>query len=145
SPRRAVQKWSEVIVPLAGTFLWVVYLYAPPRPMLLASLPRFAVLVSTSGYLLAMWAMAEMGRSFGVLLSVRRIVDAGPYRFVDHPSYWGYALQLLGVFLAWPSLAYLVLTVIYLGLLVWRAQLEDAALADWRSNCCPSSSARNSA
>jgi protein-S-isoprenylcysteine O-methyltransferase Ste14 len=50
-----------------------------------------------AGMLLSLWAVLSLGRKFGVFAEVRGICSIGPYRFLRHPMYTGYALQYVGL------------------------------------------------
>lgn len=79
------------------------------------------------------YAIRTLGAYFHSAVRVRddhRIVDAGPYRWVRHPSYTGGSLMLVGVGLAltdWASLALVVLGVaVGYG---YRIRVEERVLA----------------
>jgi protein-S-isoprenylcysteine O-methyltransferase Ste14 len=55
------------------------------------------------GIALRAWSIATLGRFFQYRIQVQaghRVVTAGPYRYVRHPSYSGIALVLTGIALA---------------------------------------------
>jgi protein-S-isoprenylcysteine O-methyltransferase Ste14 len=138
-PIRQPERLTEIVVPLLGTFLnygfpLVDALPAPLRQSLMPAAWRegaavVALAISTLGYALAAWSVVSLGRSFALLVSVRTIVRRGPYRWVRHPMYLGYLLLFAGIAIAAPSPGVIVLCAIYLVLTVWRAVLEERALA----------------
>ncbi len=73
-------------------------------------------------------AILWLGRSLGIVVSVREIVLGGPYRYVRHPIYLGYAFLILRhvphVFT--PRMTIMVSAA--MALLVWRARLEETVL-----------------
>lgn len=58
------------------------------------------------GYLLFIWSVVVRGK-YAVSWKMpenQRLVTQGPYRYVRHPSYLGYFLMFIGLFLVWPNL-----------------------------------------
>jgi protein-S-isoprenylcysteine O-methyltransferase Ste14 len=84
------------------------------------------------GIALRQWALLALGAYFTVLVQVRsrqKVVDAGPYRWVRHPSYTGLLLTLVGLGVAlsnWLSL--IALAVLPTAGVVVRIRVEEAAL-----------------
>jgi protein-S-isoprenylcysteine O-methyltransferase Ste14 len=83
---------------------------------------------------LRQWSVHTLGRFFTFQLTVRtgqRVVDAGPYRVVRHPSYSGLLLTSLGTGIAlgnWLTLA--MLTVPYALAMARRIGIEEEMLRD---------------
>jgi protein-S-isoprenylcysteine O-methyltransferase Ste14 len=130
---------EDVLVPLVANFFYLAYNFvdlAPPGlarnlfpsswrlPLSLAALDLGVLALA-----LAVWAVAHLGRSFAILVSVRPVVLSGPYRFVRHPMYVGYILVMIGLVVALGSILVLLLTAIHILLTVWRARLEEARLS----------------
>jgi len=140
APVRPPQHWKELVVPLAATFYYLVYNFAPALPPPFSSslvgpewqvpLAGSALLLSSIGYTIAVWGALYLGRSFAVLVAVRVVVAEGPYRFVRHPIYCGYVLHLVSLVLSRPTFAMAALVAIHLALTVWRARLEEASLRE---------------
>jgi protein-S-isoprenylcysteine O-methyltransferase Ste14 len=69
------------------------------------------IAVMLAGFLLRLAAIRWLGRLFSHRVAVRpdhRVVEAGPYRFVRHPSYTGAVVTYLGIGVAcgnWLSIA----------------------------------------
>ena len=131
-------KLKHVLVPLAMSYYFLLYgmidlLPAPLRTSLWP--PRFqgwaavgGLSVSVLGYAVAIWALVHLGRSFSILVSVRKIVSTGPYARVRHPIYLGYVIDLCGLLLVSSSIAMLVLGAGFVLLLNIRARLEEEML-----------------
>jgi protein-S-isoprenylcysteine O-methyltransferase Ste14 len=79
--------------------------------------------------LIALWGLIHLGRSFGVYVTVRKVVLTGPYQWVRHPMYLGWVCLYCGIALANFSGAYFLLVALNIGLLLYRAQLEQTQLA----------------
>lgn len=82
---------------------WLLALAATSAPMLVEArpghglVPPFAgAVVIVTGMLVQLHAKLVLGRSFGCIPANRGLKTAGPYRFVRHPMYAGYALSHLG-------------------------------------------------
>ncbi len=68
------------------------------------------VLVLGAGFLIFIWSVVARGRysvSWG-MPEDHRLVTWGPYRYVRHPSYLGYCLMFVGLFLSWLNIVALV-------------------------------------
>ena len=60
------------------------------------------------GVVLSVWAKVALWRSFGLVAANRGVKSSGPYRWVRHPMYLGYALTQVGFVLlnpVWINLA----------------------------------------
>jgi protein-S-isoprenylcysteine O-methyltransferase Ste14 len=138
--REGPRNLKEVLVPLAVTFFFLAYRLPPLLPAALReSLAPPAVQVpcavvslflSAAGSLIVIWGVVSLGRSFGVFVAVRKVVLAGPYRYVRHPIYSGYVLMWLGIILSNLSIASVVLVAVHTSLMVYRARLEERRLAE---------------
>src|SRR5580658_4973318 len=87
-----------------------------------------------AGIALRWYAIVYLGRFFTVNVAIaadHRLIDAGPYRYVRHPSYTGALMAFLGLGLCldnWASLAALVVPVSVV--FWWRMRIEEAALLE---------------
>jgi protein-S-isoprenylcysteine O-methyltransferase Ste14 len=86
------------------------------------------------GITLRQWAVVTLGTFFTVQVQVhsdQTVVDAGPYRWVRHPSYTAIVMSFFGIGVAlenWLSLAVLLI-VPTIGLVV-RIRVEERALLE---------------
>jgi protein-S-isoprenylcysteine O-methyltransferase Ste14 len=91
-------------------------------------------LLFVAGLSLRFWAILTLGRFFKVTVSIQaghRVVRAGPYRLLRHPSYSGLLVALLGLGLmleTWLGLAASIVLPL-IGLLI-RIRVEESALTD---------------
>jgi protein-S-isoprenylcysteine O-methyltransferase Ste14 len=61
------------------------------------------LVIQISGQCFAVYSIATLGRSFGVVPGNRTLVLAGAYRFVRHPIYAGYIIAFFGFLIAHPT------------------------------------------
>jgi protein-S-isoprenylcysteine O-methyltransferase Ste14 len=65
-------------------------------------------IIILAGVALRQWAMAVLGRYFSGVIGVQqgqKVVEAGPYRLIRHPSYAGVMLILIGIAASMLSMA----------------------------------------
>ncbi|HUL06669.1 MAG TPA: isoprenylcysteine carboxylmethyltransferase family protein [Candidatus Acidoferrum sp.] len=110
---------------------WLAALWTAVPPSAAISWPWFALyLVLQCG---RAWVMLTLGRYWTtriIQVPGAPLVRAGPYRFVRHPNYaivCGEIAVLPLVFGQWPIA--LIFSVVNAAVLVWRIQVENAALA----------------
>jgi protein-S-isoprenylcysteine O-methyltransferase Ste14 len=133
------ERFQDVLVPLATTFFYLAYGIMPWLPPWLgrslcpadwqAPCAAAGLVLNFVGLWIAVWAAVYLGRSFGVLIEVRQVVLDGAYKWVRHPMYSGYVFFLTGFALANFSPAYFILVPLHIGLLLYRARLEEQRLA----------------
>ncbi len=134
------QKYGDIFVPLAAAFFVLFYNvvewlpisvqkslcpHAWQIPLILSGL-----LLTVIGPAISLWAIFYLRRSFGIFVEVRKVVLGGPYQWVRHPMYLGYVCMLAGLLLANFSAIFFLLVPIHVVLLVYRARLEEARLAE---------------
>jgi protein-S-isoprenylcysteine O-methyltransferase Ste14 len=139
-PTHLPTKLAHITVPLAMSYY--VFLYGMvdklPKDLRENLLPASwqvpaaaaAVIISTIGYAISFWGICNLGRSFAVLVAVRKVVTGGPYAYVRHPMYLGYLIELCGLVFASLSLGMMLLAAGYILLMVVRAQLEEERLIE---------------
>jgi protein-S-isoprenylcysteine O-methyltransferase Ste14 len=86
-----------------------------------------------SGIALRWYSVAVLGKYFTFDVAIHRgqvLVEAGPYRFIRHPSYTGALVSLLGFGLSLGNWAGLAASLSCLGLAyAYRIPVEESALA----------------
>jgi protein-S-isoprenylcysteine O-methyltransferase Ste14 len=135
------QKVKDVLVPLITSFFNLTYNAAQWFPTwaqkglwpesLLTSFIVAGLLFGVIGPAVAIWAILNLGRSFGIFVEVKKVVLGGPYRWVRHPMYLGYMCMLAGLVFVNFSAAYFILVPIQMVLLLYRARLEEARLCEF--------------
>jgi len=86
-----------------------------------------------AGVLLRWWAIRTLGKFFTVDVAVHRehrLVTAGPYSWVRHPSYTGLLMELLALAITFQHVvSVLIIMVPTTAALMWRIAVEERALA----------------
>lgn len=131
---------TDLLIPLGTTFFNLTYSAIPWLPVWLkqslcpigwqGSCVAAGLLLNLVGLWIAIWAAVYLGRSFSVLIEVRKVVLDGAYRWMRHPMYAGYLCFLAGFALANFSLAHFILVPLHMLLLLYRARLEETRLAE---------------
>jgi protein-S-isoprenylcysteine O-methyltransferase Ste14 len=110
---------------LAGTLLPLALQLTPSNPGLWTqiSLPIEAIGISIS-----LFAIATLGRGFGIIAANRQIQTRGLYRFIRHPLYTGEALWLAALVLQNLSILNGLLFVVQSACQIKRIWDEEALL-----------------
>ena len=140
--KKALQKpkgFLEICIPILSTYFWLTYNIIPYIPeninfclVPIDTLLLFSVIgsfIALSGFIINTIAVFNFRRSFSILIQVRNIVKHGLYRHVRHPIYLGYIIIAIGLSLINPQLIFLLISVINIGLVIFRAKLEERKLA----------------
>jgi len=110
---------------LGGTLAPLLVTPAPQNP-LVSLFICFAIIVA--GFFIQVAAKVALGRSFGIIAANRGVKVIGPYRFVRHPMYAGYAITHIGFLLAMPSLINALFYATALGFQIFRILREERVL-----------------
>jgi protein-S-isoprenylcysteine O-methyltransferase Ste14 len=98
---------------------------ATPHPAMQSA----AQAIVLTAWLLSIATLVNLGRSFGILIAVRRVKTAGLYAVIRHPMYFSDILLRIGMILKWPSAANIVLFAVSTAAYVYRALLEEKFLS----------------
>jgi protein-S-isoprenylcysteine O-methyltransferase Ste14 len=121
--------WRQGLIALVGTFLLNVVDYLPIEASTATSLLLASSVVVVVGTLFSIWALAHLGRCFGLLPEVRGLVRSGPYRLVRHPVYLGELVSAFGLLIAKPHPLVLAVFGLFVVLQYQRTLYEEQALA----------------
>jgi protein-S-isoprenylcysteine O-methyltransferase Ste14 len=135
------QKLKDILVPLTTSFFNLTYNFIPWFPTsvqkslcpldLQTPLIVAGLLLGVIGPAVAIWSILYLGRSFGILVVVRKVILGGPYQWVRHPMYLGYICMLAGLMFVNFSAAFFILVPIQIVLLLYRAHLEEVRLSEY--------------
>jgi protein-S-isoprenylcysteine O-methyltransferase Ste14 len=114
--------------------LWVLGLAGTALPLLLrpgdgAALRALGTAIQVGGFVMVAAALLSLRRSFAVVPANRGVRIGGMYRIVRHPIYLSELTVLLGVILANPTVANVVIWMCECGLQFARARAEEEFLA----------------
>jgi protein-S-isoprenylcysteine O-methyltransferase Ste14 len=117
-------------------FDWFVGLVGSVFPLLVVAEGRLSPLlpiqicfsIITLGLFVQIAAKVALGKSFGLIAANRGVKSSGPYRFLRHPMYAGYAITHIGIFLSFPSVRNALLYSIAFGFQVVRILREERVL-----------------
>ena len=91
------------------------------------------IVIMCLGFLLRNWSIYVLGKYFRTTVELERgqkVVRAGPYRYIRHPSYSGMILFCIGYgLLAQNWLSLVVAIVLPTAALLYRITIEEAAMA----------------
>jgi protein-S-isoprenylcysteine O-methyltransferase Ste14 len=100
---------------------------APPGRVLL----RVSQAVAVIAALLGMVSLVNLGRSFGILVSIRKVKTSGLYAVIRHPMYFTDILWRVGITLKNPCPVNAVFFLVSSGCYVYRGLLEERYLSQW--------------
>jgi len=87
-----------------------------------------------AGVLFRWYSIFYLGKFFTpnvVIQQKHQLIEAGPYRFIRHPTYTGALVALLGVTLTMGNLlSLLIIFIPIVSVMVWRIRIEEAALLE---------------
>jgi protein-S-isoprenylcysteine O-methyltransferase Ste14 len=114
---------------LIGTFLIPVVVLFPRRELSTAASIAATLLVLT-GNTLAIWVLAQLGRSFSVMSEARRLVTFGAYRVVRHPLYVAEQLAVIGMVVQFLSVWTALLLAVQIAFQLRRMHNEEVILGE---------------
>jgi protein-S-isoprenylcysteine O-methyltransferase Ste14 len=91
-------------------------------------LAKAAVVVELIGITFTQISRVYLGRRFGLLPANRGVVSTGPFRWVRHPIYSGWAILTIGFLMAYPNVRNIAMFLISIPFLIWRISLEEEHL-----------------
>jgi protein-S-isoprenylcysteine O-methyltransferase len=123
--------WITIVASMLAASVGSAFVRATDSRLLTLLVPVGFVLY-VFGLILRWYAIVYLGRFFTVDVAIaadHRVVDAGPYRLIRHPSYTGLLLAFLGLgicFRNWLGLLFAIIPTTLL--LLWRIRIEEGAL-----------------
>src|SRR5262245_54465084 len=97
-PKETAEGSEPRVSALIGTFLSLL-LVALPMQNLGPVLRGIGIGLVLSGWLLSIYVLAWLGRSFSIMAQARRLVTRGPYAVVRHPLYLSEEIAMIGMVL----------------------------------------------
>jgi protein-S-isoprenylcysteine O-methyltransferase Ste14 len=115
------------VLGFGGTFAAMLAVPSSDVPLVPLQICLFLML---AGLFIQLYAKFVLRRSFGVVAANRGVKIGGPYRFVRHPMYAGYALTHIGFLLSGPTVWNFAVYALALGLNIARLVAEERVLMD---------------
>ncbi len=128
-PVRSAEGVEPRFTALAGTFASTFIILIPPTVMLSPTLKIVALCLTAVGFILSAYVLYWLGRSFSIMAEARRLVTAGPYRFVRHPLYVVEEIAVIGTLILNLSLPAVLLIAAQWALQLRRMHHEELVLA----------------
>jgi protein-S-isoprenylcysteine O-methyltransferase Ste14 len=122
---------SEGLLPalaaIVGTYLpWSIPLMGHARHSELLNLSSAVGLLV--GGILMIVTLAHLGRSFSLVPQARRVVSAGPYRWIRHPLYLSEGIAIMASALQYLSLLVVLVLVALAAVQIQRFYTRDCGL-----------------
>lgn len=92
-----------------------------------------STILAVVGLSLAIWALVNLGRAFGIAPADRGLVTSGPYRWLRHPAYAGEVLSVLGYVLGSVSMGNAVVLLVLAVSLLARIMVEERMIEGYGS------------
>ncbi|MBU0823271.1 MAG: isoprenylcysteine carboxylmethyltransferase family protein [Alphaproteobacteria bacterium] len=108
-----------------GTLAPMLVIASSDTPLVPLALCSFLIV---GGMLFQVYAKFTLRRSFGVIAANRGVKVSGPYRFMRHPMYAGYAITHLGFLLSGPNYWNFAVYTLALTLNISRILAEERVL-----------------
>ena len=89
------------------------------------SVPVFNRFLSLCGVVLAIWAIAALGKSFDVSPADRGLVKRGPYKWLRHPMYASELFSVVAIVIVEMSLRNILVTLVLIATLYLRIRWEE--------------------
>jgi protein-S-isoprenylcysteine O-methyltransferase Ste14 len=126
-PHQAIDKSVlHQAVALVAFFSGITFVRAPePGPVMVA----LSQVVTAAAIILGTAALVNLGRSFGILVSVRKVRTNGLYAAIRHPMYFTDILWRVGITLKDPCPVNFTIFVASSACYVYRALLEEEFLS----------------
>ena len=126
-PRDSAEGLEPRITAIAGTFIMMLLIVLPlgvvgPEIRLLSAI---LILVGT---ILSAYCIRQLGRSFSIMATARKLVTEGPYKIVRHPLYGAEVITIFGLVLNHWTVPAAALGIIWIALQIRRAQNEERIL-----------------
>lgn len=132
-PQATTKALAPRLAALAGTTILLAVGLAGGGPRLIVvpgTLRAACAVIELLAFVLAIWGLLHLRRSFSIIPAAHRLVTDGPYRLVRHPIYAGEILAAAAVIAADPHLGPTLALAAFVPLQLLRAQFEEALLAD---------------
>ncbi len=95
------------------------------------AIPIWLLIPGLLGYVLTLWSLLALGRSFGIGPADRGLVKAGPYKLVRHPMYLGELVYRAALVGASMNVLNAIILVVLVLLQVARIRREEKVIENY--------------
>lgn len=120
-------RWQDWVAAIGGTALPTLVMTTREQPSIFVV--QIAAIIALMGLVVQIHAKFCLGRSFGIVAANRGIKSSGPYRFVRHPIYAGYATGQVAFLAMFPTVWNCVVLSLGLMLQIYRILVEENVLS----------------
>lgn len=128
-PSNSASGLEPRITAVAGTFVMMLLIVLPAGEIG-PELRVVATILVVLGTVLSMLCIRQLGRSFSIMATARKLVTDGPYKIIRHPLYGAEVVTIVGVAIGHWSFWAAILGLVWLGLQIRRAQNEERVLRE---------------
>lgn len=126
-PRDSAAGIEPRLTAIAGTFIMMLLIILPAGTIgpELRVLSTVLIILGTA---MSVYCIRQLGRSFSIMATARKLVTEGPYKIIRHPLYGAELVSIIGLALGHWSPAGAALACIWVALQIRRAQHEERVL-----------------
>lgn len=126
-PRDSAAGIEPRLTAIAGTFIMMLLIILPAGSVS-AELRVISTGMIIVGTILSVYCIRQLGRSFSIMATARKLVTEGPYKIIRHPLYGAELVSIIGLAIGHWSPAAAALACIWVALQIRRAQNEERVL-----------------
>ncbi|MFW9928285.1 MAG: methyltransferase family protein [Candidatus Thorarchaeota archaeon] len=90
------------------------------------------IIIMIIGFMVREWALIVLGKYFSTAASVaegQKLIDKGPYQYIMHPAYAGIIITMIGLSIAFQTIAGVIILIIINGIgFGYRIKIEEEFL-----------------
>jgi len=128
-PKNTATGIEPRVTAIVGTFVMMLLIVLPAGEIS-PQLRVVSTVLIIVGTVLSVYCIRRLGKSFSIMATARELVTEGPYKIIRHPLYGAEVVTIIGVAIGHWSPSAAVLSLVWLGLQIRRAQNEERVLRE---------------